>query len=570
VSQGGRSRSYRTRLIAGALAVWVPAALLMVGAMTVLAARNALTARQALLSSVARATATDVEQWVQERQDNLVRLAGVLVPVVDDPAAMKASLLRVAQVRDVFDVLFVVDTRGVVIASTDDSLSFEPAGQEWFGRALTGQTIVSPVYRDGEEIRWMIATPVRGENGIVGVAVADLRVEAIAPLVTDLAKGAGEIRLVGPDRLLIYSTAFGSGLEGATLLAQGALDPEMPVATEGAEAALDGREGAGRYRDGGATVLAGYAPVESAEWAAVAQADVTSVLGEVARVLLVGLAALLLGAAALVAAATAFARRETRHLRELAEDSAVAGDQVLGNVASLQTASDELVAATGRQGEAVATTSASIAALSSAAAQIANSVVRVAEQAALTREGLERAEADVQRSAARTTSLVDRVDDIKAVLVSLDELADQTGLLALNAAIEAARAGESGRGFTVVADEVRRLSERSKAFAADIAGMVDETRTETAATLDAMDHGSKRLHEGLALLEDVTVVAQQVRGATTAQRATAEHGAQNMDRASDASRHVSAAAEQVAATAGDLTVLAGDLGRTATSLRERL
>jgi hypothetical protein len=568
----GRPRwRYRTRLLVGLLVVWVPITVLVVGILTGLAARALSRAQEELLAARADATATNVEQWVQERQDNVTRLAGVVGAQFDDLGAVEATLQRTARARDIFDVLFVVDSRGVVLASTDRGLTFDPSGEEWFGRALVGQTVISPLYREGDRVRWVVASPARRDGAIVGVALADLRVEVIGALVADLGTDTAEISLVGPDQLLIYSTSFGASSDGATLLGQGALDPRAPVGTAGSLAALDGRSGATRYRDRrGVDVFGGYAPVESLGWAIVAQEDVRIALADVRRQVILGVLSTLAGIVALAGAASLFAQRETRHLRALAEDSTATGDQVLGNVASLHAASEELAATTGQQSRAAMTTSASIEELSHTAAAIAGAVVRVAEQAAETRADLERAEADVQRSGVRTMALADRVGDIESVLGRMDELADQTGMLALNAAIEAARAGEAGRGFTVVADEVRRLSERSKDFAADIVRMVEETRQETSATLDAMNHGSKRLRESLTLLEDVTVVAQQVRTATTEQRTAAEQASAMMAQTSDASHQVAMTAGQIAAAAADLTALAADLARTAATLRERL
>jgi len=575
--EGGPGRPrwpYRTRLLVGLLVVWVPITVLVVGILTGLAARALSRAQEELLSARADATATNVEQWVQEREDNVVRLAGVVGAQFDDVEAVEATLRRTAQARDIFDVLFVVDSRGVVLASTDDALGFDPTGEEWFGRALVGQTVVSPLYREGDELRWVVASPVRRDGAIVGVTLADLRVEAIGALVADLGSETAEtaeISLVGPDRLLIYSTRFGARSDGQTLLGQGALDPQTPIVTSGSLAALDGRSGAARYRNArGVDVFGGYAPVETLGWAVVAQEDVRTALADVRRQVILGVLATLAGVGALAGAASLFARRETRHLRALAEDSTATGEQVLDNVASLHAASEQLATTTGQQSRAAMTTSASIEELSHTAAAIAAAVVRVADQAGETRADLERAEADVQRSWVRTTTLADRVGDIESVLGRMDELADQTGMLALNAAIEAARAGEAGRGFAVVADEVRRLSERSKDFAADIVKMVDETRQETSATLDAMDHGSKRLRESLTLLEDVTVVAQQVRTATTEQRTAAEQASAMMAQTSDASHQVAMTAGQIATAAGDLTALAADLARTAATLRERL
>lgn len=105
-------------------------------------------------------------------------------------------------------------------------------------------------------------------------------------------------------------------------------------------------------------------------------------------------------------------------------------------------------------------------------------------------------EETVTRSAQVVTRLGDRSKEIGQIVDTISGIAGQTNLLALNAAIEAARAGEQGRGFAVVADEVRKLAEQSQEAAKQIAGLINEIKIDTDSAVVAMDEGTMEVRAG--------------------------------------------------------------------------
>jgi methyl-accepting chemotaxis protein len=579
------------QLLAGLLAAVLPITIVLTVLLTQRAGDALTDSLEDGLSVAAGNLAARVDVWTENRRRDLELVA---LGLTGSPLEAARRLRELDRVRGAYDAIQLLGLDGRRIAASRPGPVFPTAGEPWFSAATGGTAMQDDIRREGAALRWYLAVPVRRGGRVTAVLAADVGTAQLQAFLRDARLGrTGESLLVDAEQRVILADRG----DGAPL--------RVRYGSESAANVVAGRMGSARHEAvDGRDVITGYAPVKRTGWGALVHQDEDEAFAAVTDqrevALVVVLVALLLttlfafllarrtirpltavaaaarrvatgdlstrvtpsGAAEVEELGGAF-NRMVASLESLNGQIAEAGAQLSSSAAELGSAAEELSATTARQSSAATETSATMEELARTSRSIASTVANVATQTTDTRDVLRQAGDELQRSSERILGLAGRVGEVSVLLELINDIADQTNLLALNAAIEAARAGEAGRGFGVVADEVRRLAERSKASAADIEEIITSTQAETNATVMAMEASSKQMERGLGLMDTVMSATDQVRLTTQQQGAATQQVVDTMESVTEASRQTSVTAQQISASATALTDLVADMQRAA-------
>lgn len=188
-------------------------------------------------------------------------------------------------------------------------------------------------------------------------------------------------------------------------------------------------------------------------------------------------------------------------------------------------------------------------------------------------EGMNRIAKVVGDAASTVKELGNSSNQIGEIIQVIDDIADQTNLLALNAAIEAARAGEQGRGFAVVADEVRKLAERTTKATKEIASMIKQIQKDTGNAVESIESGTKEVETGKELAKkaiealdeiigstnETIDVVNQVAAASEEQSSAAEQISKSIESISSVTNETASGIQQIARASEDLSNLTTNL-----------
>jgi len=275
------------------------------------------------------------------------------------------------------------------------------------------------------------------------------------------------------------------------------------------------------------------------------------------------------------------AEEQKEQRNALADDFESRVGEVVNSVASsssqLQSTAKEMneIAATNQQRATNATTAAANATtnvhtVSSAAEELSNSINEISRQVAESSTMASQAATQAESTNVTMRDLADAASKIGEVISLITDIAEQTNLLALNATIEAARAGEAGKGFAVVASEVKNLANQTAKATDEIAGQINTIQSTTENAVDAIDEVSKMIDRMNEVSSAIAAAVEQQGAATQEIASNVEQAAHSTQDASNDMTEVTQSAERNGQAANDVLSAAEALSSQSVALRQQV